>query len=184
MFQSISWIEFGTVIGLITLGYYLIVGLLLYSSEIKNSFTRGTSMFGAHSQPNQSESKLTDTLMGGVKHGSSPEPVSREVRVDAHEVVVSSNVNDEEAIDFVSEREQSLQSDEQTLLAEVQILIDTVSAENKEEAATLFSALFERYGHVTDSAYRDHISLLVHKRSKDLGLQFAQADVKSWWPSL
>lgn len=180
MFQSISWVAFGTVIGLILLGYYLIAGLLLYSSEIKRFFKRRAPARGAGLKITHSVFPA-EPLMGAVKAGPSPEPVPREANVDAAELVVSESTIAEEPENMVA---TGSLSDEQVLQGEVMTLIDALSTVSRDEVVALFGALFSRYAHLSDPVSRDRISRSVCEGCKSHGFPFEMAEVKSWWPSI
>lgn len=181
MFQSISWADFLSVIGIIILGYYTILGLILYGSEIAEFFKQRMQGSAASENSNQSKS-FSDDLMGSAKPDSFGGPVSREVSVSAEDLRV---VSDEagESVEIISTGETRL-LEQQNLLEEVQTLLSVVSPANQDEAASLYRALLERYTHLNDTVYRDHVCVIIHDGCRQRDLNFSLQEVQSWWPPL
>src|SRR5689334_18925007 len=181
MFQSISWTDFSSVVGLIILGYYVVLGLLLYSSEIAEFFRHRMQGSNA-SESNQEKLNQSEPLMGSARVDSIREPVSRELSMDADEVIVVSE-EEGEAIEIVLSGEARL-TEQQNLLEEVQTLLGVISSDRADEAVSLFRVLLERYTDLTDSTYRSHVSVIIHDGCRQRKLDFSLHEVKSWWPSL
>lgn len=181
MFQSISWTDFFSIVGLVILGYYTVLGLILYRYEIVNFFKHRMQNSDAS---NSHKLKLNESvsLMGTIRSDSSREPVSRGVSVDADELMVVSE-EEGEPLEVVVSGEARLE-EQQNLLEEVQTLLRVVSGDRAGDAVSLFRALLERYADLTDSTYRNHVSMIIHDGCRQRNLDFSLQEVQSWWPSL
>src|SRR5690242_17654974 len=123
MVQSISWSAFLLGISSIILGYYTLLGLLLYSSEIIEFF-RARRRVSPAPQNSEQSNLITSELLGSVRPDSFREPVSREESVAAENLIVVSEESGE-PVAIVSGEVRL--ADQQNLLEEVQILLTTIS---------------------------------------------------------
>lgn len=178
MFQSISWADFYSVVGLTVLSYYAVLGLILYRSEIVKFFKYQMHSSSASENSTQSESH---NLMGSARPDSFRESVSREVSIDSDELIVVSE-EEGEPVDVILTGEARL-TEQQNLLDEVQMLLQAVSADHPDEAVFLFRALLDRYADLADLTYRNHVSVIIHDGCRQHNLDFPLQEVQSWWPA-
>jgi len=181
MFQSISWADFYSVVGLTVLSYYAVLGLILYRNEIVKFFKYQVHSSSASENSEESESHQSHDLMGSARPDSFRESVSREVSIDSDQLIVVSE-EEGEPVDVILTGEARL-TEQQNLLDEVQMLLQAVSADHPDAAVSLFRALLDRYADLADLTYRNHVSVIIHDGCRQHNLDFPLQEVQSWWPS-
>lgn len=181
MFESISWQEFFTTIALLLGGYYAIMVLLLFSSEI-TSFFRSKPQGTSKPVKQHSESTTPSNLMGGVRvERSTLQELPRE-EVSASEELQITSQEAEESISAVDLVEESLQHDFSSMSIEIQLLVEISSQSTKEECVALFKTLLSNYPQFIGTPFQQQITQLIYDSCKEVNnYQLDLAEVNLWW---
>jgi hypothetical protein len=181
MFESISWSEFFSFVGLALAIYYPVTGLLLYGEEIKAKLTHPRpSIIEALEDAAHSESIESATLMGAIVHES---PLDQDGEsVQSSEIEFCENSNPAEEIKpAVRTVEQSLESTLTGIFTEINALAEVVSSNSKEELAEMFKSLLERYPQLI--SYKDTLSqFIINSCSQYSTYPIDLDEVNTWWP--
>lgn len=183
MFNSISWQEFLSATALLVAGYYVIATLLLYRNEIKNIFNQKASKnIDEDVNDEQSDSKESNSLMGGIKYESLTQGnVSREQVSATEEISFAPLAEADEPIDATLNN--AINRFVSTLLTEIESLLEVIAKENKIETATFFKALLYNYPQLVATDYEDEISQHIYEALKQTcEFHLELNEVKSWWP--
>lgn len=184
MFNSISWQEFLSAIGIIVAGYYVITTLLLYGEEIKFIFAqRRPNVTETDSNDEQNDSNESIDLMGSVKYET-------QVNVPHEKVVETDDINAqpldevEDAMDgvIISTPDVLIAKSVAELLLEVKTIITELSHGSREEITSIYRSLLQRYPQLSGSNYQEEINLFIHDSfSTNTSHGFTLDEIKSWW---
>lgn len=184
MFNSISWQEFLSAIGIIVGGYYAISTLLLYSEEIKSIFNQSQrKVIEADAYDDQNDSKESIDLMGSVKYETA-------VNVPHEKVVQSEEINAqplkefEDAIGYVTINTADILivKSAAELLREIKTIITEVSEGSREEITSIYQSLLQRYPQLIATNHLELISRFINDSlSTNTTHSFTLDEVKSWW---
>lgn len=183
MFNSISWQEFLSTIGLIVGGYYAITTLLLFSEEIKSIFQQKRSKsIESDASDDQRDSNESNSLMGGIKYESLTQVnVSREQISSTEEINFAPLAEPDEAINATLNN--AINRFVSTLRTEIESLLEVIAKDDKKESATFFQALLFNYPQLVGTDSQDEISQDIYdalKNSCEFPIELNE--VKSWWP--
>ncbi len=183
MFNSISWNEFLSAIGLIAGGYYVISTLLLYSTEIKSIFTQRVSDSVNSNDSEQNQSNESNNLLGPVrndvlKERSEESVASEELRfapasvseepIHTSSLVASNTV----MIGAIAD-----------LLEEIKTVVADLSEPDPKEVAILFQQLLLGHPELVNTSYQQAITIFIFTSLIDASIQIELNEVKSWWPA-
>lgn len=184
MFNSISWQEFLSTIGLIVGGYYAITSLLLYSEEIKSIFQQKQSKsIESDASDDQNYSHESIDLMGTVKYQTSVN-VPHEKSVESDEINTQPLKEIEEPIDHVSaiSPDVLITKSVAELFREIKTIVNELSQGSREEIATIYHSLLQNYSHLIGTNYQEEISLFMKDSlSTNTSHSFTLDEIKSWW---
>jgi hypothetical protein len=157
MLKSISWQEFLTVISVITVIYYAVLGIFFYGSKIKSILSgRGRPPL---QNENQRAPKKSASLVGKIKE----EEHAEETRED---LIASDQLN----VANSSSRENDLMlGTVADVLKELKNLIQEIidSKITKEQSIDLFKALLSNYNQIKATNYQRSIDLFIHENAVD-----------------
>jgi hypothetical protein len=181
MFESISWSEFFSFVGIALAIYYPVAGLLLYGEEIKAKLIRPRpSVIEALEDKTHSESIESNTLMGAIVHEGPRDDDGESVQSSEIEFRENSNPADE-IKPATSTAEQSLESTLTGIFAEIKALAEVVSSNSKEELAEMFKSLLERYPQLL--SYKEVLSqFIINSCSQYSTYPIDLDEVNTWWP--
>lgn len=182
MFNAITWENFLTTALLIVGGYYFITTFLLFHREITDWFK---SKPVAPTAPTVNQNTPDDTgIMGAV----SPEEdwLSQRSSVVSSEDMQVSELNTDELPDTISLPGESelLNGSVADLMQEIKTLLQMAAEykSSKEECVPLFTALFERYPHLKNTAYAQAINRHICEEGKSkFSFDLQLLEVRSWW---
>jgi hypothetical protein len=183
MLESISWDEFLTTTALLIGGYYVIITLLLYRSEITNIFKqRGTNLLTANSAEDLND---PDDLMGTVRYENrAQQNAPRENLTTADDLEVA-HQNPEEPIPTIDLVDGNLKNDFVAIQSEINSLIGIVSLGSKEESTPLFNTLLSNYPQFIGTRFQAQVTHFIHDSLKKTGQHnFDLTEINSWWPSI
>ena len=184
MFNSISWQEFLSAIGIVVAGYYAISTLLLYSEEIKFIFNqRQAKVIETDANDDQNDSNESIDLMGSVKYETSVN-VPHEKVVESNEINAQPLKEIEDAIDsvMVNTPDVLIAKSVAELLREIKTVIAELSQGSPEEITSIYRSLLQRYPQLTGTNYQDEISLFIYDSfSTEISHGFTLDEIKSWW---
>ena len=184
MFNSISWQEFLSAISLIVGGYYAITTLLLYSEEIKSIFKqKQRKSIEADTSDDQNDLNESIDLMGSVKYETAVN-VPHEKVVESEEINAQPLKEEEDAIDevIVNTPDVLIAKSVAELLREVKTIITELSQGSREEIASIYHSLLQRYPQLTGTNYQEEISLFINDSlSTNTPHSFTLDEIKSWW---
>jgi hypothetical protein len=187
MLESISWPEFISTIALLISGYYVIIVVLLYSTEITNIFKqKKLNLTNTNVREKQMDSNESMELMGAVKYThAQTENVPREEKIEAENLSVATAQEPEEPItvSMTSKEDEALLKSVSTLLEEINTLTEVVAVGSKEECAELFRTLLSNYPDLTRTAHEPEIAAFIYDSCKEhCEFHIELNEVKSWWP--
>lgn len=176
MFNSISWQEFLNAISIVSVAYYVISILLLYSGEIIQRFkAKGDNA----NNPVPKVKEDWGNVMGGINKDL---PKKHEQTVDAQELLVQQPKLNEQS----TENEDSLLiGSVSDLLHEIKVLARVIKENNgsKAEGASMFQSLLANYAHLSTTKYQQSVSLLIHDLCRsECGFEVDLSEVNAWWP--
>lgn len=184
MFNSISWEEFLSAIGVIVGGYYAITTLLLYSEEIKSIFSqRQRKVIGNDTSDDQNDSNESIDLMGSVKYETAVN-VPHEKVVESEEINAQPLKEIEDAIDevIVNTPDVLIAKSVAELLREIRAVITELSQGSREEIISIYQSLLQRYPQLTGTNYQEEISQFIYDSlSTNTTHSFTLDEIKSWW---
>ncbi len=184
MFNSISWQEFLSIIGLIVGGYYAITTLLLYSEEIKSIFKqKELKSIETIASDDQNDSNESIDLMGTIKY-ETPVNVPHEKVVESDEINTQPLKEIEEPIDQVTaiSPDVLITKSVAELLREIKTIVTELSQGSREEIASIYHSLLQRYPQLTGTNYQEEISLFINDSlSTNTTHSFTLDEIKSWW---
>ena len=184
MFNSISWQEFLSTIGLIVGGYYAITTLLLYSEEIKTIFKqKERKSIETDASDDQNDSNESVDLMGTIKYETSVN-VPHEKSVESEEINTQPLKEVEEPIDQVAAISQDvlITKSVAALLREIKTIVTELSQASREEITTIYRSLLQNYPHLIGTNYQEEISLFIKDAlSTNATHSFTLDEIKSWW---
>ena len=187
MFESISWLEFISIVATLTGGYYVISTLLFYSTEITNIFTQKKPNL-TFSKPtrDQNDLKEPNSLMGGVRYESHEQHnVPREEQIEIDVLIVAPLNGTEEPITVSCEDspEGKLAQTVSTLFDEIKSLIEIISSGSRDECVTLFQTLLSNYPQLTSTESQAVINRFIYDQfKKHCEFHFEPNEINSWWP--
>ena len=182
MFNDISWTDFIIFIFLVTVAYYVVIILLFFRKEFINLLRgHGRPFRQAEFPQEKEENNSGDSIMGAVRpdapnHESTP---SELLEFGPHQ--------SEDEFEPPTAKQATLQTGSVADLAEEikslsQILHDNQST--REEIASLFQSLLERYPHLIGTPAPASINeLIVTELNVAPGLNITTGEVENWWPS-
>jgi hypothetical protein len=184
MFNSISWQEFLTTIGVTVGSYYAITTLLLYSEEIKSIFNQKQSKsIESDANEDQKDSNESINLMGTVKYETSVN-VPHEKSVGSEEITSQPLIEVEDAIDevVVSTQDVLVAKSVAELLREIKTIVGELSQGNREEITSIYRSLLQNYSHLIGTNYQEEISLFINDcLSTNASHSFTLHEINSWW---
>jgi|APTNR8051073442_1049403.scaffolds.fasta_scaffold00018_201 hypothetical protein len=184
MFNSISWQEFLSAIGIIVGGYYAITALLLYSEEIKSIFNQSQrKSIEADAYVDQSDSNESTDLMGSVKYETAVN-VPHENVVESEEINAQPLTEIEDVIGYVTvdPANMLIVKSAAELFAEIQTIIKELSEGSKEEITSIYQSLLQRYPQLIATNHQELISRFINNSlSTNTAHSFTLDEVKSWW---
>lgn len=185
MFNSISWQEFLTAIGLIVGGYYVITTLLLYGAEITSIFKQKKSnSIDQEVSEDQTDSNESNDLMGKVKYVTG-ENVPHENVIESSELKVAQAKEAEESIISIDPREAMMAGFATILQEEIATLVSEFSSSTEGEIILVFKSLLSVYPQLVKTPYRDSLSLLIHDSLKATSAFHPELnEINSWWPQV
>ena len=166
MLNSITWLQFLTVVSAIAVLYYIILALFYYRSEIQFLFTRRAPGKTPTPPPTKSSS-----LVGRIRE---EEGITEESTISSDELNL-----------FESSPDSTLLGPVADLLIELKGIIDTVSAENidKAQCIVLLKALLVRYPQLLNSNYQKSIDLFIYENGIDqFSFDLSMKEIQSLWP--
>jgi len=184
MFNSISWQEFLSTIGVIVGGYYTITTLLLFSEEIKSIFKqKEQKSIETDARDDQNDSNEFIDLMGTVKYETSVN-VPHEKYVGTDEIRTQPLKEIEEPIDQVTPISPDILITKSVaeLLREVKTIVTELSRGSREEIASIYRSLLQNYPHLIGTNYQEEINLFIKDSlSTNTSHSFTPDEIKSWW---
>jgi hypothetical protein len=184
MFNSISWQEFLSAIGIIVGGYYAITALLLYSEEIKSIFNQSQrNVIEADAYDDQNRSNESIDLMGSVKYETAVN-VPHEKLVESDEINAQPLKEFEDAIGYVTinTADMLIVKSAAELFREVKTIITELSEGSKEEITSIHQSLLQRYPQLTGTSHQEVISQFINDSLlTNTSHAFTLDEIKSWW---
>jgi hypothetical protein len=185
MFQSISWIEFLTLTGVLVVGYYAISVPVLFAEEIKAILNNGFPKRKVASDAGV-DLAASNSLMGETR-GQRGHKHDENVNAASDELVFAPMTKPGEDVE-VSETREKTQNDSllvgsvSDLGQEINALSKKTASLSKAEIATKFSQLLAKYSKVGTSRYRSTITLLIIETlQENNSLVVSGQEVDSWW---
>jgi hypothetical protein len=184
MFNSISWQEFLSAISVIVVGYYSITTLLLYSEEIKSIFKqKQRKNIETDAGDDQNDSNESIDLMGSVKYETAVN-VPHEKVVESEEINAQPLKEIEDVIDevIVDTPDVLIARSVGELLREIKTVITELSEGSREEIASIYHSLLQRYSQLVGTNYQEEISLFINDSlTTNTSHSFTLDEIKSWW---
>jgi hypothetical protein len=184
MFQSISWIEFLTVTGVLVVGYYAISVPVLFAEEIKAILNNGFPKRKAASDAGAG--LATDNLMGETR-GQRGHKHDENVNAGSDELLFAPMTVPGEDVEATETREKTqndslLVGSVSDLGQEISALSKKTASLSKAEIASKFKQLLGKYSKVGASRYRSTITLLIIETlQENNSLVVSGQEVDSWW---
>lgn len=182
MFESISWQEYLSAMSLIIGGYYVIITLLFFSSEITSIFKQGKLDFSVQ-RTNAHQIDSSD-LVGRVRYESEEQHTHREEKLEVEQLTFVSNREGEEAIDVLDTADDHKNAAFDNIKEEILALSQVVQEVGKEESISLFQSLLSRYPQFYGSDSQEEVNLIIYNSLlKNERFQIDTTEIISWWPN-
>jgi hypothetical protein len=177
MFNSISWSEFVINLSLLIVVYYAVSTAFYYRHEISSVVSR-------KKEPTNNSSDRVETghgLMGATKPDAPR--IIRKQTVSSEELLIAPPTIDEQnptpvSVPIIIGTISDLLQESKDLASS---LSDTTGS--REECATLFQSLLERYPQLNNSTYKEALCIsLYHTCKNELGIEYSLNEITTWWP--
>jgi hypothetical protein len=156
MLKSISWQEFLTVMSILAVIYYSVLGFIYYRAEIKNLFSgRRSSKIPA--SPKQSPK--SNSLVGQIKEEEQIDDADNDSSLSADQLNVAETRSPQDA----------LLGTVADLLKDLKEIIDAVVANksSKDECLIFIKAAFAKYSQLQNTTYQQSINLFLYENAID-----------------
>ena len=155
MLKSISWQEFLTVISILSVVYYSVLGLIYYRAEIRNLLS-GRGKVKA-SSPSDSTKRST-SLIGQIKEEEEIDEDEEQGRLSSDQIHPVENNPQDALLGAVAD-----------LLKDLKEIIDSIGANktDKGECLVLIKAIFSRYSQLAGTKYQPSINLFLYENAVD-----------------
>lgn len=184
MFSSITWESFLVTVLVLVGGYYCIATLLLYHKEITSFFKQKQTPPSEQEHPTETDEPESNSLIGSISHEESWLN-QRSSLVNTEEIVFDEAESTEIPEEIAESGKQDLLTGSVAdLMEEIKTLLQLVKecGSNKEECASLFQPLFQRYPHIKNTSYQAAINRHICEESKSqFSFNIEPLDVRSWW---
>lgn len=168
MLKSISWQEFLTVMSVLSLIYFSILGIVYYRVEIKNLISGKAR---SRPSPNQ-ERKRNNSLIGQIKE---------EEGIDDEE---GQQTLSSEQIDPVQNSQDALLGSVADFLKDLKDVIESIATDKleKAESLALLKAVFSRYEQLKGTSYQQSVELFLYENAIDqFAFQLSLEEIKNIW---
>jgi hypothetical protein len=170
MLKSISWQEFLTVMSILSVIYYSVLGLIYYRAEIRN-FLSGRTRVKA--SPPSNSTKRSSSLIGQIKE-------EEEIDEDEEQGTVSSD----QIHPVESSPQDALLGVVADLLKGLKEIIDSIAANKTEktECLVLIKAIFSKYSQLGGTKYQQSINLFLYENAVDqFPFELPLEEINSLW---
>lgn len=170
MLKSISWQEFLTVMSILSVIYYSVLGLLYYRAEISN-FLSGRTRVKA--SPPSNSAKRSSSLIGQIKE-------EEEIDEDEEQGTLSSD----QIHPVENNPRDALLGAVADLLKDLKEIIDSIAANKteKSECLVLFKAIFSKYSQLGGTRYQQSINLFLYENAVDqFAFELTLEEINSLW---
>lgn len=168
MLKSISWQEFLTVMSVLSLIYFSILGIIYYREEIKNVFSGK-----ARSSPKpQQGRKKNNSLIGQIKEEEG-------IDDEQEQQTLSS-----EQIDPIHNSQDALLGSVADFLKDLKDVIESIATDKleKSESITLIKAVFSRYEQLKGTSYQQSVELFLYENAIDqFAFELSLEEIKHIW---
>jgi hypothetical protein len=156
MLKSISWQEFLTVMSILAVIYYSVLGFIYYRAEIKNLFS-GRRNLKTPDSPKQSPKG--NSLVGQIREEEQIDDDDDDDTLSADQLNVAENQSPQDA----------LLGTVADLLKDLKEIIDVITANksSKDESLILIKAAFARYSQLQNTTYQQSINLFLYENAID-----------------
>lgn len=169
MLKSISWQEFLTVLSVLSLIYYSILGLVYYRVEIKNLIS-GKGKTDASPRPS---TRRSNSLVGQIRE-------EEDINDDEDQSTISSD-----QINPVHNHPQdALLGTVADLLKDLKEIIDSISTRKieKGESLALIKAVFSRYEQLRGTNYQQSVDLFLYENAIDqFPFELSLEEIQKLW---
>ena len=160
--------------------YYVISGILLYSTEIK-AFFKGQKESESREDRETHRSDDRDEIMGRTRL-SDDETVSRAESFTSEELNFSELQEAEEP--FQTDTESLLVGTVSDLLQELKAIAEKISGWNKDEGLPLLREVLRKYPQLIGTQYQDSINLFIMNSClEQVDWELSPEEVEILWPS-
>lgn len=185
MLNSISWQEFLTCLIVLFGGYYFITILLLYSPEITAFFKPKP----ANTLPPKSsaDNRSATAIMGPAVQDHGAEQTSRTTVSNAEEIAFGSDDEHQDEIGLVKPAHKTgdlLVGAVADVIQDIKAVLNAIAdaGHDKDETASLFQALLERYPQLKGTAHQDAITQFICETAATcLPFELNRPEVNAWW---
>lgn len=184
MFNSITWESFLYASALLIGGYYVVTTLLLYHQEIIAWFKPKPFAPTATAPLPEEDTPEREPMMGSVSAEEEWQH-KRSALIDVEEVIIAEEATNEIPDTITAPGKTDLLNGSiADLMQEIKTLLEMAAEyqSSKEEVAPLFTALFERYPHLKNTAYSQAVNRHVCEEGKTkFAFDLQPIEVRAWW---
>jgi hypothetical protein len=170
MLKSISWQEFLTVMSVLSVIYYSVLGLIYYRAEIRSLFF-GRAKVKTSSPTNST--KRSSSLIGQIKE-------EEEIDEDEEQETLSSD----QIHPVENNPQDALLGAVADLLKGLKEIIDSIAANKTEktECLVLIRAIFSKYSQLGGTRYQQSINLFLYENAIDqFAFELTLEEINSLW---
>lgn len=185
MLNSISWQEFLTCLIVLFGGYYFITILLLYSAEITTFFKPKPT--NEHPAKSSTDIRSATSIMGPAIQDHDAEQTSRTTVSNAQEIAFGSDDEHQDEIELARPAHKTgdlLVGTIADVIQDIKAVLNAVAdaGHDKDETASLFQALLERYPQLKGTAHQDAITQFICETAATrLPFELNKSEVNAWW---
>ena len=182
MFSTISWREFLSFLTVTLGGYYLVTGLIFYRHEIKSLFSPKKKKEIDNVLENQMPE--TETNLMGAPRYEIRSTASNENSVIAEDLVVLPVTEEQHSSTLPVSSDVKVVGTIADLIREINLLLEVIANHSKEDSVPLLQSLLMRYPQITESHYREAVSLFLYTQLKEQAeFDIPPREINSWWPN-
>ncbi|HYF66720.1 MAG TPA: hypothetical protein VD884_01230 [Ohtaekwangia sp.] len=169
MLKSISWQEFLTVLSVLSLIYYSILGLVYYRVEIKNLIS-GKGKSDASPRPS---TRSSNSLIGQIREEEGIDEDEDQSTISSDQINPAQNHPQDALLGTVAD-----------LLKDLKEIIDSIATSKTEkgESLVLIKAVFSRYEQLRDTNYQQPVELFLYENAIDqFPFELSLEEIKKLW---
>lgn len=170
MLKSISWQEFLTVMSILSLIYYSVLGLIYYRAEIRNLLSGRTRVKASHLS---NSTKRRSSLIGQIREEEGIDEDEEQGTLSSDQIHPVENNPQDALLGAVAD-----------LLKDLKGIIDSIAANKKEkkESLVLIKAIFSKYSQLGGTRYQQSINLFLYENAVDqFAFELPLEEINSLW---